>query len=412
MCIGPKRLPASFGALRHRDYRLFWIGACVSFIGSWVQIVATGLYVYQMTGSKQWLGIMGLAGGLPTTALMLFGGVIADRANKRRLVIFTQSMFALVAISLSLLIFAGRLQIWHLLVASFVSGLLFAVDGPARQAMVYDMVGEEDLANGVAMNSAAFNMARVIGPAVGGIIYAGMGPGWCFLANGLSFLAIIWAVVAIRSDISRTTDATDSVWHGFLEGLSYLRSNRDMRAVVSLTAVTSVTVFSVYSTLMPAFAKDLLHIEEHDGRYGLLFSAIGCGALFGVVLLGRMAAAGRRGYLMMCSAVIFACCMPALATVSRFEIAVIVFIVLGGAAISQLATANTLTQTLAPDRFRGRAVAAHMFAMGGLQPFGAFLGGAIAQRWGVASALTAGGAVMLAYTVGIWLLRRGIASLA
>lgn len=406
------QLTSSFGALRHRDFRLFWIGSCVSFIGSWVQMVATGLYVYQTTGSKQWLGIMGLAGGLPTTVFMLFGGVVADRANKRRLVLATQSAFALTSIVLAVLLWMDRLQMWHLVASALLNGLIFAVDGPARQAIVYDLVGGDDLATGVALQSAAFNVARVIGPMVGGAVYAAFGAAWCFFLNGLSFLAIIWAVAAVRSDISRTTDADQSVWYGLMEGVSHLRANRPMRTVVGLTAVTSLTAFSVYQTLMPAYAKDLLGIGDRDARYGLLFSAMGAGALIGVYIIGRMSAAGRRGLLMMVAALVFGSTLPALGHTRLFPVAILVLVVLGCAAIGQLATANTLTQTLAPDRLRGRAVSTHMFAMGGLQPFGSFVAGAVAQQWGVPFALTAGGVVMIAYTAGVWILRKNVAELA
>jgi MFS family permease len=185
-----------------------------------------------------------------------------------------------------------------------------------------------------------------------------------------------------------------------------------MRTVVGLTAVTSLTAFSVYQTLMPAFAKDLLGIGERDARYGLLFSAMGAGALIGVYLIGRVSAAGRRGLLMMVAALAFGATLPMLGQTRAFPVAIAILVCLGCAAISQLATANTLTQTLAPDRLRGRAVSAHMFAMGGLQPFGSFVAGLVAQRWGVPAALSAGGLVLIAYTAGIWLFRREVAGLA
>jgi len=397
----PRR--SAFGALRHRDFRLFWVGACVSFVGSWVQIITVGWLVYQMTGSKQALGLIGLAGGLPTTALMLFGGVIADRANKRTLVLCTQSIFALNAFALAALTWTGHVRIAYLVGFALINGLVFAVDGPARQAMIYDLVGKDDLAAGVALQSAAFNLARVVGPAIGSLIYAGLGPGWCFFVNGLSFSAILLAILFIRTDLTRRGEAQGSVWFGFVEGLYYLRSNQLMRSVVSLTAVTSLCAFAVITTLMPAFARDRLHVSED--RYGLLFSATGIGSLFGVYCVGRFAAAGRRGLMMIVGANVFAFGLMALAWTTNLYLAMGLLILTGLGALSQLATANTLTQSLAPEWLRGRAVSAHMFAMGGLQPLGAFLAGSIAQRWGVPGAMVFGATVFWVYTLGLIALR-------
>jgi MFS family permease len=388
-----------FSTLRHRDFRLFWIGACLSFIGSWVQIIAMGLLVYHSTHSKAALGLIGLAGGLPTTALMLFGGVIADRVNKRTLVMVTQTLFALNALLLALLTWTNTIQIWHIIALSLVNGLVFAVDGPARQSMIYDLVGKEDLAAGVALQSAAFNVARVVGPAIGSLLYVRLGASWCFLVNAISFVAVIVALMMMHTDLTQRGEAQGSVWINFLEGLQYLRSNRLMRSVVGLTAVTSIFAFAVYSTLMPALAKEMLSIDEGDHRYGYLFSAIGAGALVGAILVGRFSAAGRRGLLMLIGANIFAIALVCLSRVHNMPSALILFFLIGLAAICQLATANTLTQSLAPESLRGRAVSTHMFAMAGLQPFGAILAGAVAERWGVPNALLLGAGVFWLYTV-------------
>jgi MFS family permease len=397
--IQPATRRSVFGALRHRDFRLFWLGACLSFIGSWVQMVSLGLFVYHQTGSKAALGWIGLAGGLPTTLFMLFGGVIADRANKRTLVLATQSLFAANAFLLAALTGLNIIQLWHIIALSLVNGLVFAIDGPARQAMIYDLVGEEDLATGIALQSAAFNAARVIGPVIGSLIYVGLGPAWCFFTNGISFSAILVAILLIRTDLTRRGEASGSVWLGFVEGIQHLRRNTLMRHVVTLTAVTSICAFSVYSTLMPAFAKDMLGIEEHDRRYGFLFSAIGFGALCGVYFIGRFSAAQRRGLLMLMGAVLFSLSLMALSRTSAFALAVPLLVAVGMSAIGQLATANALTQSLAPEAFRGRAVSAHMFAMAGLQPFGSLIAGAVAERWGVSLTLALGSGIFLSYIV-------------
>ena len=399
------RRPA-FGALRNRDFRLFWGGAVLSFVGSWIQIVAMGWLVYDLTGSEQALGTIALAGGLPTTALMLFGGVIADRANRKRLVLFTQSAFAATAFSLAYLAATGQIRIWHVILLAGINGLVFAIDGPARQSMVHDIVGPHDLAAGVALQSAAFNLARVIGPILGGLLYGTMGPAWCFLTNGISFAATIGAVLLIRTDLSRRTESDGTVWAGFLEGMRHLKANRDMRSVVALTAVTSLCAFSAYSVLMPAYARDMLKLDET--RYGFLFSAIGLGSLLGAYMVGRAAAAEMRGKILISGALLFGVVLLGLARVTLLPVALILLFFVGIAAISELATANTLTQTLAPDHLRGRAVAIHMFAMGGLQPLGSYVAGVAAERTSISAALSAGAVILICYTIGLVVLRPAI----
>jgi MFS family permease len=401
----------AFAVLRNRDFRLYWAGACVSFIGSWVQIIAMGLLVYHKTGSKQDLGWVALAGGLPTTALMLFGGVIADRANRRALVLTTQSLFALNAFALAWLTWTDAIRLWHILALAFANGLIFAVDGPARQAMIQDLAGPQDLAAAVALQSAAFNTARVVGPVVGSLLYSRFGAHLCFLTNGLSFAAVLTAILLIRTDLTRRAVTDASVWAGFLEGMRHLRANRMMRAVVGMTGMCSMFAFAFYSTLMPAFALDSLGIAEGDRRYGFLFSAIGAGALVGAYLVGRFANAGRRGLLMAAGANLFAVTLLGLAAARSMPVALALFFFVGMAAIAQLATANTLTQSLAPDELRGRAVSVHMFAMAGLQPLGGFLAGMIAQRYGVTGALVFGAAVFWAASAAILIARPGVARL-
>lgn len=399
------RRESPFRALRHRDFRAFWLGACVSFIGGWVQIIASGLLVYELTGSKRALGVIGLASGLPTTALLLFGGVIADRFDKRRILLFTQSIYTLTAFTLGSLTVTGRIQITHIIVISLINGTVFALDGPTRGAMVRELVGGDDLATGIALQSAAFNIARVVGPAIGGLIYARFGAAWCFFVNSASFLAVLWPVARMRRPFVSTERQTESPLRGLMQGLSQLKSNPLLRRVVSLTAVTSIFAFSAYGTLMPAIAAERLGVIEKDGRYGLLFSAIGIGSLCGVLLVGEFASRRRRGRLLFAGAVGFAVALALLSWTHLFGVALPMLFMVGLCAVSELQTANTLTQTLAPAEYQGRAVALHMFAMAGLQPFGAALAGQIAQGWGVAVALRLGASVLAVWAVALLAMR-------
>ncbi len=388
------KITATFGALRHRDYRVFWTGTCVSFIGTWVQNVALGLYVYRLTGSKEALGAVGLASGLPVTVLLLYGGAIADRVDKRRLLFVTQSIYAASAFALAALVATHLARPWHIIAISFVNGMVFAVDGPARQALVYDLVGPEDLATGVALQSASFNVARVLGPALGSVIYASLGPAWCFATNGLSFGAVLLSLGFIRS--SAATRAAEGVApsEGVRASFQYLRQSLPARTILTLTATASIFGVANYQTLMPAFARDCLRIGEQDARYGFLFSAIGLGSLGGVYYVGRNAQAGRRGLTVITGAVCFALALTALGQARSYHWALLILFAVGLSAVSQLATANSLTQTMAPEGLRGRAVALHMLAMAGLQPVGAFLAGTIAQRLSVGFSLTMGGVIV------------------
>ncbi len=405
------RTPEALAALRHRDFRTFWLGTCVSFVGSWVQTVAVGLYVYDRTGSKQALGLVGLASGLPTAALLLFGGVVADRLDKRRVLYVTQSLFALTAFTLAVLTARNAATVSHVMALSFVNGLIFAIDGPTRQSLVYDLVGPEDLATGVALQSASFNIARIIGPAIASMIYVGLGPAWCFATNGLSFAAVLFALTRIRVASSQSHERPPAPGAALRASFDYLRSNPSARTILALTAVASVFGVANYGTLMPAVARDSLGIMEGDSRYGFLFSAIGFGSLVGVYLVGAHSAHRRRGALVCGGALVFSGALMALAQTTQFWVALAVMFVIGMSAVSQLATANTLTQTLAPDGLRGRAVSLHMFAMGGLQPLGAAIAGAVAQSYGVTSALTVGSIVLFVAAMAVLLARRDISKL-
>ncbi len=395
----------AFGALRHRDFRVFWLGTCTSFIGSWVQTVAVGLYVYNLTGSKQALGFVGLANGLPTTALLLFGGVLADRVDKRKVLYATQTLFALSAFALAVLTATGKTSVWHIVGISFLNGLIFAVDGPTRQALVYDLVGPEDLATGVALQSASFNVARIVGPAIASVIYVGLGPSWCFVVNGMSFAAVLVALTRLRISPASAHRTSVPPVAALRAGLDYIRANRSARTILALTAVSSIFGVANYGTLMPAVAQDSLGIPESDRRYGLLFSAIGCGSLVGVYMVGRHSAAGRRGFLVCAGAMTFSVSLLALANVVTFELATAVLFLIGLSAVSQLSTANTLTQTLAPQGLRGRAVSLHMLAMSGLQPLGAAIAGMIGHHFGVSAALSVGAIAIMAAALAVVIVR-------
>jgi MFS family permease len=384
----PDLSPPSAAALwQNSIYRTYWIGAFVSFLGSWMQTVAQGWVVYEITNSKFLLGLLGFMGSLPTTVFSLFGGVAADRFEKRRLVITTQSLFAVNALVLAVLVLTGQVQFWHIALITALNGLIVAVDAPARQAMVMDLVGEQFVSVGVAMNSAAFNTARILGPAIAGKLIEVANAGWCFFINAVSYVAIIFALWRIPTAPSHETVERLSLWSELREGLLYVYRDGLLRSLVLLDCVLSVFAIS-YATLMPVFARDVLQV----GKQGLgnLFSATGFGALMGALLLTRMAGSVPRGKIVIVAAASLCIGLLLFALSRSYLLSLLCLVLVGGAAVSTLGSINALLQSLSPDHLRGRVMSLHVFALMGLAPFGNLLMGWMASQWTATTAVVAG----------------------
>jgi MFS family permease len=400
--------PPSAVALWHNSvYRSYWIGAFVSFLGSWMQTVAQGWVVYEITNSKLLLGLLGFVGSLPTTLFSLFGGVVADRIEKRRLVITTQALFAINAFVLAVLILTGRVQFWHIALIAALNGFVNAVDAPARQAMVMDLVGAQFVTVGVAMNSAAFNTARILGPALAGKLIEMVNAGWCFLINAVSYLGIIIALLRIPATPIRGSEDRLSMWSELKEGLIYVYRDGLLRTLVLLDCVLSIFAMS-YSTLMPVFARDVLQV----GKQGLgnLFSATGFGALMGALTLAKVAGSVPRGKVVITAATGL-CTGLALFALSRsYLLSLACLMLVGGSAVSTLGSINALLQSLSPEHLRGRTMSLHVFALMGLAPFGNLLMGWIASQWTATTALVTG-AVVCALAVGFTAARRDVRQL-
>jgi MFS family permease len=400
--------PPSAVALWHNSvYRSYWIGTFVSFLGSWMQTVAQGWVVYEITNSKLLLGLLGFVGSLPTTLFSLFGGVVADRIEKRRLVIITQALFAINAFVLAVLILTGRVQFWHIALIAALNGFVNAVDAPARQAMVMDLVGPQFVTVGVAMNSAAFNTARILGPALAGKLIEVVNAGWCFLINAVSYLGIIIALLRIPATPIRGSENRLSMWSELKEGLVYVYRDGLLRTLVLLDCVLSIFAMS-YSTLMPVFARDVLQV----GKQGLgnLFSATGFGALMGALTLAKVAGSVPRGKVVITAATGL-CTGLALFALSRsYLLSLACLMLVGGSAVSTLGSINALLQSLSPEHLRGRTMSLHVFALMGLAPFGNLLMGWIASQWTATTALVTG-AVVCALAVGFTAARRDVRQL-
>ena len=381
-----------FGALAHRNFRLFFIGQGISLIGTWMQNVGEGWLILQLTNSPFFVGLTSALSSLGVLVFSLYAGVIADRTDKRRFIIFMQVAFMLEAFTVSILVWTGVVQVWQVLLLATLLGIASAFDIPMRQSFVVEMVGKDDLMNAIALNSSLFNGARVIGPAIAGLLIGAVGIAWCYFLNGLSYIAVIAGLLMMRLPPRPPPVQTASAWTGFREVLMYLRTDRRLRVLMVLTAILSVFGFP-YISMMPVFARDVLH-RGAEG-YGVLLSAIGIGAVIGALAIALYSARIRaRGRLMLIGGTAFGILLMLFAASRSLGLSIALLGLAGCAMIVNNALANTLLQTAAPDHLRGRIMGFYSFVFVGMAPLGAFLFGVVAEHVGVPVTLAGGGAIV------------------
>jgi predicted MFS family arabinose efflux permease len=393
------RRSGTFAALAHRNYRLWFFGQLVSLFGTWMQSTAQGYLVFQLTGSPAYLGYVGFAGGIPVWLFTLFGGVLADRLPRRRLLILTQSYMMLLALALGALTFTGWVRPWHIVVLAFLLGAGNAFDAPARQAFVLELVDRRTLGNAIALNSAMFNTAIAIGPAIGGLAYAAFGPGWCFTLNALSFLAVIGALALMRLAPHHVPRGGGSAMGELREGIAYVARHPQILLLLGIVAVTSLFGMS-FATLVPAWAVRILHGDARTN--GLLLSARGIGALAGALFLAS-ARSPARGKALAIGLAAFPAALMAFASFRRLGPALTLLTGVGAASILVYNTANALVQTLADDALRGRVMGLYSLCVLGLMPVGALLAGTVAERIGEPDTLMLSAGVMLACALVVWI---------
>jgi len=386
------RLPASLRALRRRDLRLYFAGQTISLVGTWMQSVAQGWLVYRLTGSSELLGLVAFAGQAPVLVLAPFAGALADRLPRRGLALVTQSVALAQAATLAALVLTGRVEVWHLIALATLLGTIMAVDIPTRQAYLTDMAGE-DLQNAIALNSTLVNAARMVGPALAGVLVARVGEGPCFLINAATFLPVIAALALARAASTRAARAGRG---HLLEGLRYARRTTHARALLLLMALASFAGLP-YAVLMPVFARDVLHGGPE--LLGRLLAVAGLGALVGAAgLLGveGLPGLGRR---VACGSTVFALGLAGLALSDRPLPAGVSLFFAGLGFITQASASNTLLQTLAPPELRGRVMGLYTTAFIGLAPIGGLILGSAAERFGPRAAVLTGAAALLAGSV-------------
>lgn len=397
--------PNSFRALRHRNFALFWTGQLISLIGTWMQTTAQSWLVYRLTGDPLALGTVAFANTLPSFVFTLVAGVISDRVDRRWMIIALQAVMMLLAFTLAALTLAGVVQFWHVLVLAALLGTANALEMPTRQSYLVEMVGREDLMNAIALNSSIFNMARVVGPAVAGAVIESIGEGPAFLANGVSFIAVIAGLLLIRTEARPRAPRAFTPVADFAEGLRYIRGQARIAVLIALVAVPSVCAYP-YTSQLPLFADRYLGLGAEG--YSRLLTATGAGALVAALGLATFSSFRRKGLLVTLGAVSFAAGLLALSFVRDMWLASGLMVFLGWATVTQFATTNTLLQTATDDNYRGRVMGVYLWTINGLAPFGQIGLAALATAIGVPPAIAVGAGISLAFAAGVAVFRPGI----
>ncbi len=406
-----KGLLRTFLALRHRNFRLFWFGQLISLIGTWMQSIGQAWLVLELTHSAWLLGVVGALQFLPVMLLSLFGGVLADRLPKRKVLLFTQSFAMLQAVLLWALVASGQVQIWHVLVLAALLGLTNSLDMPTRQAFVVEMVGREDLTNAIALNSSLFNMARIVGPGIGGLIIAWLGVAPLFLLNAISFIAVIIGLALIdmnhlyalarRPNVSLDT-AKQSTLQSLREGLAYVIRTPSVLLIIAVVGV--ISLFGInFNVILPLFARDVLHAGP--GGFGFISAAFGLGSLFSALWLawGNNKPSIRQ---LLIGTLAF-CVLEILFAISHMYVLSLVLIAaVGFSQIAFSATANTTLQTVSPDHLRGRVMSVYMLVFAGTVPLGNLFTGGIAHLFSAPISLLLGGGLSLIAAIVGWILRK------
>jgi len=385
-------LPEALRALRYRNFRLFFSGQLISLIGTWMQTVAQSWLVYRLTGQAAMLGLVAFAGQFPVFLLATMGGMAADRLRAHTLIVITQSSSLVLTLILALLTLTGHVRIWHIVAISLLLGVVNAFDIPARQVFVAQTVDRPDLMNAIALNSSMFNGARIIGPAVAGVLVASVGEGWCFLINSVSYIAVIAGLLAMRLDAAHTRQAPAGD-HSVLEGFRFILGAHPVRDLLGLLGLMSLMGMP-YSVLMPIFADQILHGGAK--ALGLLMGISGVGALAGAFSLALKRSPKGLGQWIAVCAMGFGAALIAFSLSRNLLLSVLIMLPLGYTFMVQMASTNTLIQMMIPDALRGRVMSVYSMMFMGMAPIGALLGGTLAHHLGAPFAVALGGGGCLA----------------
>jgi MFS family permease len=406
------RRKGMFRALSHRNYRVFWIGAFLSNVGTWMQAVAQGWLVLQLTDSALWLGIDAFMATAPGFFLTLAGGVFADIVDRRRLLLYTQVVAGLAALSLATLVWTNHVTVWMILGFSLITGCCMALAAPSYQAMTFDLVGREDLANAVALNSSQFQLSRVAGPVLAGVGFKFFGLAGCFFLNGLSFVAVVVALSMVRfkepPKFVHSVKDRRALWQDLVDGLRYVRNRPRVSSLLSISAVTSL-FGAPYITLIPIFARNIFHL----GASGLawMMGVAGAGAFFGALFLAYLGNFKRKGWFVLGGAFGFGLFLIAFALSTRLTLSLIFLFGVGFTVVTCVAVTNTLLQQLVTDEMRGRVMSMFILSFIGAMPIGNLIAGAISHWYGAPFALAFGGVCIMLYAIVVTIRNRRLREL-
>ena len=386
------RFNTTFRALKHRNFQLFFAGQFISLIGTWMQNVARSWLVYQLTGSVALLGLVGFAGQFPVFILSTFGGAIADKYDRRKILVATQTASMILTFVMGVLVLTDTVVEWHIFLIAVLSGIVNSFDIPTRQSFVVEMVGKEDLLNAIALNSSMFNGARIVGPAIAGVVVSLVGTGWCFVGDGISYIAVIAGLLMMRIERKVIIQTAGSTFEKIKEGFTFVRQTKPIRNLLLLLGLVSLMGMP-YAVLMPIFADQIL-----DGGVrglGILMGASGAGALIVALYLASRRNLKGLGTLVAASSGIFGVTLILFAFSTNFWLSAALLIPVGFAMMLQMAASNTLVQAMVPDELRGRVMAVYSMMFMGMAPIGALLAGALADRLGAPWTVALGGAVCI-----------------
>ena len=401
--VSNKLRESSMRAFQYPDFRRLWLGAFLSFVGSWVQITAQGWLVYEITGDRAKLAMVSFAAMLPMAILGPFAGTLTDTRNRRSILVWCQAIYACSALFLAAAAHWHFVQYWHILAVALVNGFVNCAETPTRQSLVSTIVPTADLAAAVPINAMTFNLARVIGPAIGGLLLGHFGAEACYLLNSFSFAALIFAVLAIRADISAISARTEPMLDLVREGMRYTWMDLRLRTLFLMEATTAMFGL-IYLPMMPAIAKDMLHLDERG--LGWAMTSVGVGGMLGLLSLMVLADKPYKARIAIISMTLFAVGLVTLSVVRIPWVAFLCLGVTGMCAIMQFNTTNTLFQLLSTDALRGRVLAMHVWALSGFSPFTIPLFGLLAQHAGVAVAIGLGGLLVGCGATLAWIHRR------
>src|SRR3984885_5197025 len=387
------RFQDTIRSLKYRNFQLFFSGQLISLVGTWMQNVAQAWLVYRMTGSSLLLGVVSFAGQIPVFPLAPLAGMVADRMDRRKVGIARQTGSMVLALVLAVLTLTKRVDVWEVVVLAALMGVVNSFDIPARQSFLVEMVGREDLMNAIALNSSMFNGARIIGPAIAGILVASIGEGWCFFANGVSYIAVIVGLLMMRVPHRHVERKGESALEHIAEGFRYARQTGPIRALLLLLGLVSLVAMP-YTVLMPIFAAQILHGNART--LGVLGAATGVGALCGALTLASRTKVHDLGRWVAIACGASGAALIGFALSRWYILSVIMLVPVGFAMMTQMGACNTLVQAMVPDRLRGRIMAVYAMMFMGMAPLGALLSGAVADHIGAQWTVALGGALTFA----------------